>query len=207
MRVVKDAEERKNEILDAAEELFSTKGFESTSMNDIQNEIGIARGTLYYHFKSKEEILDAIIERVTSRMTLNAKAVAGDKSIPVIERLIKTVLALRLRGEARDFLMEQIHKPQNALMHQKIQDKTVESVNPIITDIVKDGIEQKIFRTEYPDETVEMVMLYSNTAFHDLEGLDDSEKIRKVNGFIYNLERLLGTEQGSLGKDFISLFE
>ena len=207
MRVVKDAEERKNEILDAAEKLFSTKGFESTSMNDIQNEIGIARGTLYYHFKSKEEILDAIIERVTSRMTLNAKAVAGDKSIPVIERLVKTVLVLRLRGEARDFLMEQIHKPQNALMHQKIQDKTVESVNPIITDIVKDGIEQKIFRTEYPDETVEMVMLYSNTAFHDLEGLDDSEKIRKVNGFIYNLERLLGTEQGSLGKDFISLFE
>ncbi|MBO4321198.1 MAG: TetR/AcrR family transcriptional regulator [Treponema sp.] len=207
MRIVKDAEERKNEILDAAEKLFSTKGFESTSMNDIQNEIGIARGTLYYHFKSKEEILDAIIERVTSRMTVNAKAVAADKSIPVIERLVKTVLSLRLSGESRDFLMEQIHKPQNALMHQKIQDKTVESVNPIITDIVKDGIEQKIFRTEYPDETVEMVMLYSNTAFHDLEGLDDSEKIRKVNGFIYNLERLLGTEQGSLGKDFISLFE
>ena len=54
MRVVKDAEERKNEILDVAERLFNEKGFESTSMNDIQNEIGIARGTLYYHFKSKK---------------------------------------------------------------------------------------------------------------------------------------------------------
>lgn len=46
MRVVKEAEERKNEILDVAERLFGTKGFDNTSTNDILNEIGIARGTL-----------------------------------------------------------------------------------------------------------------------------------------------------------------
>ena len=54
MRVVKEAEERKNEILDVAERLFGEKGFDNTSTNDILEEIGIARGTLYYHFKSKE---------------------------------------------------------------------------------------------------------------------------------------------------------
>ena len=52
MRVVKEAEERKNEILDVAERLFGTKGFDGTSTGDILNEIGIAWGTLYYHFKS-----------------------------------------------------------------------------------------------------------------------------------------------------------
>ena len=47
MRVVKEAEERRNEILDAAEKLFGEKGFDGTSTNDILDEVGIARGTLY----------------------------------------------------------------------------------------------------------------------------------------------------------------
>ena len=62
MRIVKEAEERKSEILDAAEELFAAKGYEQTSTGDILERVGIARGTLYYHFKSKEDILDALIE-------------------------------------------------------------------------------------------------------------------------------------------------
>ena len=68
MRTVKEAEERKNEILDVAERLFGTKGFDNTSTSDILNEVGIARGTLYYHFKSKEDILDAMIDRMTGRL-------------------------------------------------------------------------------------------------------------------------------------------
>ena len=54
MRTVKEAAVRRNEILDAAERLFGTKGFDQTSTNDLLAEVGIARGTLYYHFKSKE---------------------------------------------------------------------------------------------------------------------------------------------------------
>ena len=68
MRVVKDAEERRNEILDVAERLFCAKGFDNASTNDILKEIGIARGTLYYHFKSKEDILD-LIERKKGKET------------------------------------------------------------------------------------------------------------------------------------------
>ena len=79
MRIVKNAEERKMEILDTAEHLFETQGFDNTSTNDILNEIGIARGTLYYHFKSKEEILDAIISRLTRQLLEKAKkAYLGD---------------------------------------------------------------------------------------------------------------------------------
>ena len=65
MRTVKTAEERKNEILDVAEELFAEKGYDNASTNDIIARIGIARGTLYHHFGSKEEILDAIVDRMT----------------------------------------------------------------------------------------------------------------------------------------------
>ena len=73
MRVVKEAEERRNEILDVAERLFGTKGFDNTSTNDILKEIGIARGTLYYHFKSKEDIL-FFLDCWRSSHTLKAKS-------------------------------------------------------------------------------------------------------------------------------------
>ena len=69
MRIVKTAEERKNEILDVAEELFAEKGYDNASTNDIIARIGIARGTLYHHFSSKEEILDAIVDRMTMKIS------------------------------------------------------------------------------------------------------------------------------------------
>ena len=121
MRVVKEAEERKNEILDAADELFIQKGFNGTSTNDILEKVGIARGTLYYHFKSKEEIMDALIARYNARLLSAAQEIAAEKSIPVKERILHVVLALNLTGSGGEEIMEHIHKPQNALMHQKIQ--------------------------------------------------------------------------------------
>lgn len=86
MRIVKEAEERRNEILDAADELFGRKGFDGTSTNDILEKVGIARGTLYYHFKSKEDILDALIQRYEEQMYSAAAAAAKDGSLPVTVR-------------------------------------------------------------------------------------------------------------------------
>lgn len=131
MRVVKEAEERRNEILDVAERLFSTKGFDNTSTNDILNEIGIARGTLYYHFQSKEDILDAMTDRMVGQMFVKAKELAAQKNIPVLQRLTIMIKALNVSGDWGDQLMEQIHKPQNALMHQKIQEKLLAEMNQI----------------------------------------------------------------------------
>ena len=77
----KEAEERKKEILDIAEALFIAKGYEETSTTDILERVGIARGTLYYHFKSKEEILDALIDRIIDGVVRNIKsAVSGNMS-------------------------------------------------------------------------------------------------------------------------------
>ena len=99
MRIVKEAQERKNEILDVAERLFCSKGFDNTSTNDILNEIGIARGTLYYHFKSKEDILDAMIERLTNQIVAKAAIIALDDTIPVLERLTRTILSFNVDNE------------------------------------------------------------------------------------------------------------
>lgn len=200
MRIVKDADERKNEILDAAEALFGQKGFDGTSTNDILSKVGIARGTLYYHFKSKEDIMDALIERYNARMLEAAKEVAADRSIPVIERVIRTVMALNASsGGSNEEIMEHIHKPQNALMHQKIQRSIIVGVTPILTEIVREGIEQGLFDTPFPYECMEMVIIYANTVFDDdFVPMTDAERMQRVLAFIANLERMLGAQNGSL---------
>lgn len=200
MRIVKDADERKNEILDAAEALFGQKGFDGTSTNDILSKVGIARGTLYYHFKSKEDIMDALIERYNVRMLEAAKEVAADRSIPVIERVIRTVMALNASsGGSSEEIMEHIHKPQNALMHQKIQRSIIVGVTPILTEIVREGIEQGLFDTPFPYECMEMVIIYANTVFDDdFVPMTDAERMQRVLAFIANLERMLGAQNGSL---------
>lgn len=207
MRVVKEAEERRNEILDVAERLFGTKGFDNTSTNDILNEIGIARGTLYYHFKSKEDILDAMIERMTGQLIAKAKVISEKKELPVLQRLTMMIMALNVDNDLGREVMEQVHRAQNALMHQKMRERLLTGVNPLITGLIEEGIEQGICHTDYPAEVVEMTMLYSNMAFDALSEYSEQERQRKIAAFIYNLERLLGMEQGSLEAAMMPIFE
>ncbi len=207
MRTVKEAEERKNEILDVAERLFGTKGFDNTSTSDILNEVGIARGTLYYHFKSKEDILDAMIDRMTGRLVEKAAALLAKKEIPVMRRLTMMMTALNVNGSLGQEIMAQVHKPQNALMHQKMQERLLAGVNPLITGLIREGMAQGICRTEYPAEVAEMTLLYSNTVFDTLAEHGKEERERKINAFIYNLERLLGMERGSMKAVILPIFE
>lgn len=208
MRVVKEAEERKNEILDAAERLFGTKGFDGTSTGEILDAVGIARGTLYYHFKSKEEILDAMISRMTFRLVEKAEAVAAQKNVPVLQRFVMMMLSLKVGGDSfGQELLKQMHKPQNALMHQKMEKSLLSGIVPVIAGLINEGIEQGICQTDYPEEVAEMTFLYANTVFDDLVELREEERQRKIEAFIYNLERLLHQERDSMKSIIMPLFQ
>ena len=61
------SEERKDQILDAATDVFAQKGFSETRMDDIVEESGLSKGTLYWYFKSKDEIILSIFERIFNR--------------------------------------------------------------------------------------------------------------------------------------------
>lgn len=200
MRVVKEAEQRRNEILDAADFLFGQKGFDGTSTNDILERVGIARGTLYYHFKSKEDIMDALIDRYSERLLGAAREAASKKEVPVNERIIRTILALNMGGSmgGRE-LTRQIHQPQNALMHQKMRQAVINGVTPILSEIIEEGIGQGIYLTPFPYECMEMVVIYASTVFDDGVVLMTREgRVRRVQAIIFNLERMLGVKPNSL---------
>lgn len=199
MRVIKEPGERMNEILDAAEVLFLTKGFDGTSTQDILEKVQIARGTLYYHFKSKEDIMDALIDRINTRLLKAARSEAVKTSIPVKDRIINVVMSMQVGGGSEEVIMDHIHKPQNALLHQKIQKVILCGVTPIMADLIREGIDQGIFHTPYPYECMEMVIAYTNAVFDsDMIEFTREEMAQRIEAFIFNLERLLGVERGEL---------
>lgn len=206
MRVVKDGTERRTEILDVSERLFCLNGYDHTSTNDILAEIGIARGTLYYHFKSKEDILDGIIERIISGIKGRVSAIAMNEDRPVLERFTKAVLAANVDTEIGDMILEQVHKPQNALMHQKMEKSLLDAITPYFIKIIGDGIAQGIMKSDYPEEVVAMALFYANTAFDDTIHYSEEEKLRKVQGFIRNTELMLQMEPGSLLEAMMPMF-
>lgn len=206
MRIVKEAAERRNEILDVAERLFCTKRYDNTSTNDILAEIGIARGTLYYHFKSKEDILDAMIARLLDETIRKAEKIALDESMPVLERLTKTVLASNVDTKTGHMILEQVHKPQNALMHDKMQEILISRLVPLFVKIVEDGMAQDLMYTEYPRDTMQMLLMYANTVFDDSIQYKEEEKQRKVLAFISNSEILLHMEKGSMLEAMVPMF-
>jgi AcrR family transcriptional regulator len=139
MRIVKSAEERKNEILDVAAALFAEKGYDNASTNDIIEKIGIARGTLYHHFGSKEEILDALVDRMTREGVKRAGTIVRDKNCPILDRLTGILGSLSVESGAGEEIMEQMHKPQNALLHQKMQERLIKGIVPLITQLITEG--------------------------------------------------------------------
>ena len=199
----KSGKVRRTEILDAAEELFGTKGYEQTTTNDIMHKVGIAKGTLYYHFTSKEEILDALLERMGRRMIAKALICAGQKEEPVFERMFQVLMALNASRAGKKEIVEIMHQPRNELLHEKSRALILKEAGPILTGLVQEGIEQGICNCKYPAQTVEMVMLYVLIAFDDMGGgKEDAVKmVERIDAFIVNLENLFGTKKGAF--DFV----
>ena len=203
----KHPEETVAKILDVSMRLFTEQGYEHTTIQDIVDALGMSKGAIYHHFKSKEDILDALIQRYEEQMYSAAAAAAKDSSLPVTERLIRVVLAMNVSQDGGKALVEQMHKPQNALMHQKTQQLTLTRLTPVLTGLIEEGIREGLFSTPYPAECMEMTMAYATTFFDDAMDMSEEERSQRIRAFIFNMERLLGTENGRLASCMLRMFD
>lgn len=147
-----------------------------------------------------------MIARILDETIRRAENIALDESVPVLERLTKTVLAANVDTKTGSMILEQVHKPQNALMHAKMQEKLLSQLVPLFVKIIEDGISRKLMQTDYPEDTVQMLLLYSNTVFDDSIEYSPEVKKRKVLAFISNVEVLLHMEKGSLLDAMLPMF-
>jgi TetR/AcrR family acrAB operon transcriptional repressor len=96
-RTKADAQTTRNNLLDAAEQLFQSRGVSHTSLNDIAVAAGTTRGAIYWHFKDKADLFNAMMERVTLPLEQTlVMALVEQASDPVAEIRRAMLDALRL---------------------------------------------------------------------------------------------------------------
>lgn len=209
MRVIKEHDERRNEILDTAERLFYTKGYTKTTINDILKDIGIAKGTFYYYFKSKEEVMYAIVNRIVDCDLAVAKRIAQDPTIPVNDKLLKILLSQgqgSLPESHKQELTEQFVKPGNEILHQQTLAIIIKRLSPVLADVTKEGIDQGLFHVNRVQETIEFLLAGAEFIFDtSLFGWTDEEKESRVLAFLELMENALGAKKGSFSY-LISIF-
>lgn len=184
------ADERRAQILDAAHRLFTTKGYSATTIVDIMDAVGIAKGTLYHHFASKEHILVGLVERTNTQIGERAAAAAAEPGTP-LERFFRVLAQARVDDTA---FIEHLHAAGNAELHVLSIVGTVHALTPPLTDIVKDGIRTGDFSTTQPRESVEIILAAAGTL---LDGgiFDEPEHLeRRTRGLAVAAAQLLGCD-------------
>lgn len=196
-RTHRPAAQRREEILDAAHALFTTKGFQPTTMEDILKVVGIAKGTLYYHFPSKEQILRALVLRIVGQVEQRAREVA-DSSAPAVDKLVTIMAAMRVEA-AQTELVEQFHAPGNAEFHLLSITAMIEHLTPVLADVVAQGVNEGIFTTDRPHDAVELLLSASGILLdHEIMEPSPDELARRRESLIWASETLLGARPGSL---------
>ena len=189
----------KHAILDTAARLFMEKGYDQTSIGDILGLSGVARGSLYYHFKSKEDVLDGVLERVTAQITARARGIADDPALTAHEKLARVIASLSISKTQDAAIIQEMHAPSNALLHQKSIIQTIRAVAPLMAGVVEQGAREGVFHVAYPLETVEILLVASLFLFD--EGMfkwSAEEMAARMLAFVNIAETVLGAAQGSL---------
>jgi AcrR family transcriptional regulator len=197
---------RKNEILDIAENLFSEKSYEHTTINDILAVSGIAKGSLYYHYKSKEDVLDGIIKRRGDVAIETANRIAGQDGLNAPEKLLRVMLSQKPSDEKQNRLTKDLEKSSNGQMFLKSLTNMILCLAPVLQGIIEQGISEGVFTTPYPLENAEFLLAAAHSLFDNGNlSWTPEEKTQKIAAFIFSTERLLGAAEGSLSK-LIPLF-
>jgi AcrR family transcriptional regulator len=198
VRIVKAPEERKAEIMDAAECLFETKGYEETSINDILQKIGIAKGTFYYYFKSKDEIMNAVIDRNIERQIQSLLPIVEDDHCNAMEKLRRIIYENRRMNAENEEMLDYLHQPENIVMHQKSLIQAVQKFAPVFSKIIRQGVAEKLFQTDYPLELAEFLLVGMNFLFDpSIFPWSREEFMTRVHTLTDILETTLRAEKGS----------
>lgn len=201
-RIVKKAEERKKEIIAAARELFREKGQENVTMQELMDKLKIAKGTIYHHFSSKQDLLEAIVEDLIDEELKKKKKLLKSSQCRNLSALgkLKALVTEDTMAEDNEDILDSLHHHENAAMHARQLGRYLVELAPVFASVIAEGCEEGVFATECPLECAEFmlagVQFITDLGFYPWT---DTQLQRRMKAFPFLLESLLNAPAGSFG--------
>lgn len=210
-RITKEYHVRKNELLDAAQELFFTKGYKQTSIESIIKKIGVAKGTFYYYFKSKEDLLDKLTYKMSKKILEEVKKIVEKDDLNAIDKLNQAYAvagSVKLENiELLKVLLKAFYNDRNLFFRHKMFMSSMEILAPEFSKIIRQGVNEKVFNTPFPDEAARLIFEIANTFSGKIPQLimdldknpENLNKVEKEYRVYENaIERIVGSEEGTV---------
>jgi len=184
-------------ILSASMKLFSEKGFDKTSMQEIVDESGVSKGSIFHHFNSKEEILTTVIvnqakghDQVIRKWLDEIKGMTGkEKMIALLDRVLDDA------DVGPDSLSVQVFKSPHMIL--AIMQESLKIIAPTYAKIFNEGMEDGSITTTLPDQCAEALVLLMNYWCNPIIFECDKE-------YLLNRMQLIQQMMKGLGADVIN---
>ena len=212
-RVVKEQEHavKRKDILDTAQRLVYTKGYEGMSIQDILNDLSISKGAFYHYYASKQALLEALIVRMVDEAEPIISPIVHDPQLSALEKVHGMFDAsARWKTARKDYLlalMQGWYADENVLVREKALAGMIKHFAPMLADIIRQGLAEGVMNTRFPDQMAEMAFAllvnmgdtYMDLLFDNSPGPTGLQRaIDLVDAYNDALERMLGTATGSL---------
>lgn len=165
-RVLKAPAVRRAELVDCAQRLFLSKGYERTTINDVIGATGLSKGAFYHHFHAKEDLLEAIAERFAQQSVAYATDVQEDASLNGLQRL-NTLLAMGREWKEEHLpqlraMFTSILRPENAMLYQRIVNAVFLAMAPMLAAIIETGKREGVFDVSDARTAADALLWLSN---------------------------------------------
>ena len=202
---------RRKEILDAAQALIYTKGYEQMSIQDILDSLKISKGAFYYYFDSKQTLLDGLVERMLDQAELVMRPIVDATDMSALEKLRRYLdTGGRWKLSQKAFMLNLLRvwrADANALVRLKQETEGMKRIAPMLTQIIRQGMEEGVFTTQYPEQFGAMIVglsrgveeAISELLLSEIPPPDALQRLEEIIGaYSESFERILGAPPGSL---------
>ncbi|GAA4996291.1 TetR/AcrR family transcriptional regulator [Actinopolymorpha pittospori] len=202
---------RRGEILDVAQSLVQTRGYEQMSIQDVLSELDMSKGALYHYFRSKQDLLAGIVDRMADQVRARLASVAEDPHLDALDKLNQIFQALAgWKVQRRDQLIALLRawcSDGNALMRQKARAGITDRLAPLFELVIEQGVEDGSFTLSVDvgfGRVLVSLIHELNDRLGDLflaheAGTSDPAAIEQnVAAYTTAVERILGVAEGSV---------
>lgn len=202
---------RKAAIIQTAEQLFYTKGYENTSIQDVLDALKLSKGGFYHHFESKLSLLDAISQQRVESSAENCMKAISEGDLHAIDKLNCVFSFCSFLNDSSEeyisIMLRVAYIEGNVMLRDHIKISGVSLMSEIVNDAIQEGIEQKVFYIKYSEELGRIILNHIYCLTDDAAQLisasrdvvETAKQLReKIDTYNYVLETMLNAPHGSL---------